>query len=122
MSFNLRYWNEHDGPNAWPNRRQAVANLVLENNPAILGTQEGLPSMLIDLDRALPNYGRVGESRGVSGQDEFCAIYYRQDLFEVLRSQQIWLSKTPDQPGSKSWDSSLPRICTWVLLQHRSNS
>lgn len=119
MSFNLRYWNEHDGTNSWPQRRKAVAKLIHETNPAILGTQEGLRIMLQDLDETLPAYGRVGESRSASGDDEFCAIYYRQALFELIESKQIWLSETPDEPGSKSWDSSLPRICTLALLKHR---
>lgn len=119
MSFNLRYWNEYDGNNSWPQRRSSVVKLILEQNPMIIGTQEGLPKMLEDLDGALPKYQRVGESRGAKGEEEFCAIYFRRDLFEVLQTDQIWLSETPSTPGSQSWDSSLPRICTWAVLKHR---
>ena len=31
----------------------------------------------------------------------------------------IWLSKTPGKPGSKSWDSSLPRIATLAWLKEK---
>ncbi|HEY1067356.1 MAG TPA: endonuclease/exonuclease/phosphatase family protein, partial [Pirellulales bacterium] len=29
----------------------------------------------------------------------------------------FWLSETPEKAGSKSWDSSLPRIASWVKLK-----
>lgn len=32
---------------------------------------------------------------------------------------QFWLSETPDEAGSVSWDSSLPRFCTWGLFQSK---
>jgi endonuclease/exonuclease/phosphatase family metal-dependent hydrolase len=44
---------------------------------------------------------------------------YRTDRFEQLDSGHFWLSETPDVPGSKSWDSSLPRMLSWVVLQDR---
>ena len=28
MSFNLRYWNQHDGENSWPQRRDSVAAIM----------------------------------------------------------------------------------------------
>ena len=38
-----------------------------------------------------------------------------------MDSGTFWLSETPDNPGSKSWDSSLPRIATWVKLRDRNS-
>ena len=32
----------------------------------------------------------------------------------MKEAQTFWLSESPDEPGSKSWDSSLPRIATWA--------
>ena len=44
---------------------------------------------------------------------------YRKDRFEQLEKGTFWLSKTPSKPGSKSWDSSLPRIASWVRLRDK---
>lgn len=121
MSFNLRYWNETDGEHGWPERRDSVAELIRQQNPLILGTQEGLPSMLEDLDQRLPAYGRIGEGRWAGGENEYNAVYFRRDAVEVLRWGQFWLSETPSVPASRSWDSSLPRICTWGILELRSS-
>ncbi|NLL43312.1 MAG: endonuclease/exonuclease/phosphatase family protein [Firmicutes bacterium] len=117
MSFNLRYWNQSDGEYGWPERRDSVAELIRRENPLVLGTQEGLPPMLADLDERLPAYDRIGEGRWPGGENEHNAIYYRRDAVDVLRSGQFWLSETPDVPASKSWDSSLPRICTWGIFE-----
>lgn len=113
MSFNLRYWNEADGKNAWPNRKEQVAQLILAQEPLVLGIQEGLYPMLLELDAYLTDYTRVGKGRMGPKESEFCAIYYRKDLLSVEEVKQIWLSETPNVVGSKSWDSSLARICTW---------
>jgi endonuclease/exonuclease/phosphatase family metal-dependent hydrolase len=34
---------------------------------------------------------------------------------------QFWLSETPFEPSSKSWDSDLPRICTWISFIHKAS-
>ena len=44
-----------------------------------------------------------------------------QDVsIRAVDSGTFWLSETPERPGSKSWDSSLPRIATWVRLRDRA--
>ncbi len=119
MSFNLRYWEERDGKNAWPYRRDGAAQIVQENSPLVLGTQEGLLPMLQDLDGRLPSYSRIGEGRAEDGGNEYCAIYYQRERLDLLSCNQFWLSETPQVKGSRSWDSSLPRICTWAIFQDR---
>ena len=47
---------------------------------------------------------------------EMTALYYRADRFERLDDGHFWLSEQPDQPGSKSWDTALTRMATWVKL------
>jgi endonuclease/exonuclease/phosphatase family metal-dependent hydrolase len=49
------------------------------------------------------------------------AIFYRKARFEKLDGGHFWLSETLDQAGSKSWDSSLPRMVTWMKLRDRTN-
>jgi endonuclease/exonuclease/phosphatase family metal-dependent hydrolase len=38
-----------------------------------------------------------------------------------LESGQFWLSENPDEKFSKSWDSSLPRVATWVRLKDKKS-
>ena len=119
MTFNLRVNTPIDGVNIWPNRSDRVIEAIKEAAPDIIGTQEGTLAMLNDLDKGLPEYSRFGRGRMDLGQadtDEFCAVYYKKDLFQIVEEGQFWLSETPDTPGSLSWDSSLPRICSWALL------
>jgi endonuclease/exonuclease/phosphatase family metal-dependent hydrolase len=56
----------------------------------------------------------VGVGRNEDGGGEFSAILYRSSVVTVKAAQTFWLSESPDEPGSQSWDSSLPRIATWA--------
>jgi endonuclease/exonuclease/phosphatase family metal-dependent hydrolase len=47
------------------------------------------------------------------------ALYFQRDRFEKLDSGHVWLSETPKVAGSKGWDTSLPRMVTWVKLKDR---
>lgn len=113
MTFNLRMDTPDDGVNAWVNRVDKVANIINQHNPAIIGVQEAFHHMLIDLEEFLPNYRWVGEGRLGGNEDEFSAIFYDHKRIECLEHGQFWLSEEPSIPRSKSWDSALPRICTW---------
>ena len=61
----------------------------------------------------------VGRDDGEKG--EATPILYRKDRFELLDKGSFWLSTTPDKPGSKSWDSSLPRVASWVKLKDKTS-
>ncbi|HEY0450257.1 MAG TPA: endonuclease/exonuclease/phosphatase family protein, partial [Actinophytocola sp.] len=76
MSFNLRFASDR-GPNSWPQRRPAMAQLLRREQPTVLGTQEGLYAQLRDIEDDLPGYyDWIGEGRGGGSRDEFMAIYY----------------------------------------------
>lgn len=118
-TYNLRLQLESDGPNAWPQRREAVKALVRFHGWDLFGTQEGLPEQLRDLD-ALDEFARVGVGRD-DGQTagEHAAIFYRKDRFERLAAGDFWLSETPDVP-SIGWDGRCcRRIASWVKLHDR---
>ena len=68
----------------------------------------------------LPQYGVVAAGRD-DGKEagEMTAVFYRRDRFELLDSGHFWLSETPEKPGSKSWDTSLTRMATWLKLRDR---
>lgn len=121
MSFNLRYNTPNDGENRWENRVDGVAQMIMEHDPLLVGTQEGYLVMLKDLGDRLPEYEWVGQGRMGGQENEHCAIFYKKAELEMLEQGQFWLSESPHVPASKSWDSNLPRICTWALFKHRCN-
>jgi len=120
MSFNLRYDNPGDGVNAWPNRKDWVASLIRFYDTDIVGVQEALASMLVDLDSRLPGVSRVGVGR-TDGRaaGESSAILYRADRLTLLDSGTFWLSPTPEVVGSKGWDAAIERVATWARFRDR---
>lgn len=117
MTFNFRVNVPQDGENAWPNRIDAVAKTIRESKASIIGTQEVLPSMLRDIEERLKEFAWIGEGRRGGMNDEMNVIFYKNDEFEVVNHGTFWLSETPEVVRSQSWDSSLPRICTWAELK-----
>lgn len=122
MSFNIRNGSAKDGDNAWPHRQQLVVDTIRAFNPDLLGTQETLPFQADYISSELPEYSKIGWTRDRNENGEQCAIFYRADRFELVESGQFWLSETPDEKYSKSWDSSLPRVATWVVLRDGRNN
>jgi endonuclease/exonuclease/phosphatase family metal-dependent hydrolase len=122
LSFNIRYNNPDDGEHAWPNRKGMVASVVRFHAADLIGMQEVLRSQIDDLTVLLPNYSWYGVGRNDGkNSGEFSPIFYRRDRFQLLDSGEFWLSKNPDQIGSKSWDAALPRIATWVKFRDRES-
>jgi endonuclease/exonuclease/phosphatase family metal-dependent hydrolase len=114
MTYNIRFDNPADGVHAWPNRKELVASVIRFHKADIIGVQEALVYQIQDLMELLPGYDWVGVGRNEDGGGEFSAILYRSSVVAVKAAQTFWLSESPDEPGSKSWDSSLPRIATWA--------
>lgn len=119
MTFNLRRDVASDGENAWPRRVEAVARVIRRARPHILGTQEGLAHQLEALDGHLRDYARVGGCRRGDGTDEHVALYYDEKRFELQAAGDLWLSATPERPGSATWGNRLPRSATWARLCER---
>lgn len=120
MTLNIRFNNPDDGPDAWPNRRQGVAGLILRQAPDLIGMQEVRPDQLIDLGQDLPGWSWIGLPRLDGGPtDEYSVIFYNTDRFDLLDNGTFWLSETPDVPASQGWDAALPRIVTWGRFRDR---
>lgn len=121
ISFNIRYnsWNNIDGANGWPFRKEAVVNMILQEHPDAIGLQEALVDQLLYLDSCLPTYRRVGVGRD-DGKDagEFMAIYYDTTRLEYLGYNTYWLSETPEVP-SLGWDAACRRTVTTLKLRDR---
>ncbi|MES3017854.1 MAG: endonuclease/exonuclease/phosphatase family protein [Bacteroidota bacterium] len=118
-TFNVRYDNRADSGNLWVNRKPVVANLIRYHDFDVFGVQEALKNQLNDISAALPEYARYGKGRDDGGDaGEHSSIYYKKDMFKLLKSGDFWLSATPDVPG-KGWDATCcNRIASWVYLQN----
>ncbi len=125
ISFNIRYnsWNNIDGPNGWPYRKDAVVKMILEEHPAAIGLQEALIDQLQYLDSNLPSYRRIGVGRDDGLQaGEFMAIYYdtTQLSADLSSCTTLWLSETPSEV-SKGWDAACYRTVTSALFTDKKS-
>lgn len=122
LSFNIRYGTAPDGPNAWPNRRELVFQVIRDSIPDLVGLQEVLAFQADELVAALPEYQLIGVGRddGERG-GEMVPVLFRKQRFTLVNAGHFWLSDTPENPGSVGWDAALPRLATWAHLRFRSN-
>ena len=125
ISFNIRYnsWDNIDGDNGWPNRKDAVVKMILEERPAAIGLQEALIDQLQYLDSCLPEYRRIGVGRD-DGKEagEFMAIYYDTARLSADLSfcTTLWLSETPWE-ASKGWDAACYRTGTCAMFTDKKS-
>ena len=119
MTYNLRYASATP-PNAWPQRRPLMCEVITNIAPDLIGTQEGLHAQLMDLASDLLDYDWVGVGRD-DGQvkGEFMAVFYRKTRLEPLATNHFWLSDTPEIPGSTTWGNSNRRMVTWLKFRDR---
>jgi Kef-type K+ transport system membrane component KefB/endonuclease/exonuclease/phosphatase family metal-dependent hydrolase len=120
VTWNLRFDNPLDGPNVWSERSEEAMDLVRHLNPDLVGFQEALGSQVGELVDGLPDLDWYGEGRndGALG-GELSPIFFRRRRFDPIDGGTFWLSESPDQPGSRSWGASHPRIATWLVLHDR---
>ncbi|MFR9523910.1 MAG: endonuclease/exonuclease/phosphatase family protein [Rikenellaceae bacterium] len=120
MSFNIRFDNPGDGENRWKLRCKAAVECIEDYAPGIIGIQEALVSQVEYLEKALPNYVRVGVGRDDGAtQGEYAAIFYDAERFELLWWENNWLSETPEIP-SLGWDAVCKRVVTHIILRDKS--
>lgn len=120
MSFNVRYGTAKDGANDWERRKEFLADTIRAFRPDVLGTQETLGFQRDYLAKELPDFEVLGVGRTDGKEEgEMMALYFRRDRFKKLDGGHFWLSENPEVVGSRSWDSSLPRMVTWVKLLDR---
>jgi len=121
MTLNLRTGLAMDGENAWKHRESILLNLLEKEAPDLIGIQEGLQFQLMAIEERHPQYAWVGTGRDGTVFDEFCAVFYHRDRFELLDSGTFWLSDTPDVPNSQFSELQLRvRIVTWAFLADRT--
>ena len=120
MSFNLRYDNTNDGLNAFSNRISRVLQVISKENPMVIGFQEVTDSMRKTIRENLKDYTTIGCGRDKNYHGESMFIAFKTDVFELIEVKNVWLSETPNIPGSKYGidHSGCPRMYCSILLKH----
>jgi endonuclease/exonuclease/phosphatase family metal-dependent hydrolase len=117
LTYNIRYDNPGDGPNAWPMRKAWLCEQIKTVSPGIFGIQEGLMNQVKYIDSTFSGFRHIGVGRDdgkVKG--EFCAIWYDTKKIRLVRNGNFWLSATPEKP-SMGWDAACMRLCTYGLFR-----
>lgn len=122
MSFNFRNDDGSETPDKqWSTRVSGICAMLKETNPVVVGGQELRGSNIENVLSALPQYSCYGRDLATGGElsagGEADAIFYLKDSVEVLDKGVYWLSKTPDEAGSKYNDSAHLRQVTWMHLK-----
>lgn len=120
LSSNIRYENPKDGPQDWPFRADFLCSLINNHTPTVLGSQEGRQPQLLDFESRLKNLQIIQSHRPWIAERMYPCLYINHNEIIVIESGDKWLSQTPDVPGSKSFGSSFPRLCTWAHLKFKS--
>ena len=122
MTYNIRYDNPNDGDNWWDLRKDEVVELIKNYNPDFIGLQEALPNQTAFIAEKLDAYHYIGHGRdGVGTNSEGAPIFYNKARYDLIESETIWLSETPDTI-SRGWDAALNRIVTYGVFQDKTNN
>lgn len=121
VTFNIRYASPNDGINIWENRKDWAAQSMDFFDVDVFGAQEVIELQLADMVQRLPEYDHVGIGRNGGTEGEFCPIFFKKAIFELMDDDTFWLSETPEEVNSKGWDAALPRIVTWVRLKNKKS-
>lgn len=117
-TFNVRLGIADDGDHAWDFRKELLASRIQEANPDLLGVQEAYDFQMDFLAHTLPDHVPIGLGREDGKREgEYAGVFARKSKLEVLDSGTFWLSETPEVPGSMSWETVCPRVCTWAWLR-----
>jgi endonuclease/exonuclease/phosphatase family metal-dependent hydrolase len=117
ISANIRFDNPADGKNAWIYRRELLANTLLKHRPDIIATQEGRQNQLKDFEDLLTDCEIIDHHRSWIKERMYPSFYMRKRSCEIIKSDDLWLSETPEVAGSLSFGSSFPRLMTWMKVQ-----
>ncbi|WOO80679.1 uncharacterized protein LOC62_03G004202 [Vanrija pseudolonga] len=112
-------WEDKYREQAWAVRRSRLVDALLSlGSLDLIGFQEVYASQLDDLAALLgPRWAHVGVGRDDGNKaGEYSPIFFNSDRFTLVKWKSVWLSPTPDVPGSVGWDASQTRIATLLSL------
>lgn len=121
ISYNLRNSTAVHPDAPWPERLELLLAFLEQEQPTVLGTQEGFVDAINDIATGLPDhYAWKGQGRRGGDEDESCAVFYDTRRIEVLDVAHQWLSDTPDEVASTTWGNELPRMFTALTVRDRT--
>ena len=115
-SSNIRYAEPNDEPQSWGNRRDFLAERLLEFEPDLLATQEGRKWQIDEITERLSGLTRIDGHREWMPALMYPCLFYNEKKLTLRESGDIWLSESPSQIGSRSFGSEFPRLCTWATF------
>ncbi|MFJ4295709.1 endonuclease/exonuclease/phosphatase family protein [Curtobacterium sp. NPDC089689] len=106
-----------DHPDAWGNRRGALAAFLDAERPTVLAVQEAVPTQLDTVRAALgTRWGAVVAPRSRASAAEHVGLFVDAERLRVVEHHTTALSRRPDRIGSRSWGSLFPRIAVRAVL------
>jgi len=124
MSSNVRYYQgtvkgQDTGDRAWEKRRTGYYKMVNTLKPTIMGVQEAEMNQVQDIIDNCPGYAYkgVGRTDGAT-KGESTSIFYKEKEISIEKWGTVWLSDTPDVPGSKFAEDDGPRTATWAVVKY----
>ena len=120
-TFNVRFDSEADANdgNSWAERKGSVADVILQHDFDIVGTQEANKDQMPELAELLPGYDYIYHSYGIREGFHNCATYYKRDKYELLDQGTFWYSPTPEVE-SIGWDANDHRLCHWGKFRDKA--
>ena len=115
ISSNIRFDDPSDNEYQWKYRKPVLVECFKEFVPDLVATQEGRHQQLMDLSDELHPLVLADSHRSWIQKRMYPCFFYNPDSIEVFESGDIWLSETPKIPGSFSFGSTFPRLCTWIF-------
>lgn len=117
MSFNLLVGWDNGEENSFLNRRSRILAVIEKEAPDVIGFQEASDKMRLWLKDELKGYTVIGCGRGKNFAGEAAAIAFRHDKFDLMATENFWLSPTPSIPGTRfPGQSSCPRVTQCATL------
>jgi endonuclease/exonuclease/phosphatase family metal-dependent hydrolase len=121
MTFNVRQMDGEDGPQSWAHRKDILIETIRSRQPDLLGTQEIFAEQAAYILEQIPSLTCFGRGRYGDDRDKHNSIFYNRNMFSLVDSGEIWISLTPDIPGSSDWGIPRPRMITWGLLNNKND-
>ncbi len=116
MTFNVRQMDGEDGPQSWEFRKSVLAETIRLHQPALLGTQETWHEQAEYIQREVPHLQAFGRGRFGDTRDKHNKVFYDPARLRLRETGELWISKTPDIPGSSAWDIPSPRMITCASM------
>ena len=117
ISSNIRYDEPGDDRYRWAKRRDFLAATLMNFSPDVIATQEGKLPQLQELAASLPEMTCADAHRDWQPDLMYPCLFYNAGSLTLLASGDVWLSETPEAPGSSSFGSLFPRLCTWARFE-----